>query len=122
MDPATIVIADTHAGFLRALRTAMSADPRIKVVGEATDLRAARAAVVRHHADGLVVDTGVLEAEGDVLGPLPADTTVIVVGMDDTPGLAERARRHGASGYVVKDQARLLADALLAGRDARPDQ
>ena len=114
-----IVIADDHPAFRRALHTAIAADPRIEVVAEVRDLRSARSAVLRHRAGALVVDAGVVEADGGALGPLPAGITVIVVGMDDAPGLATHARRLGAAGYVVKDDTRRLVDALLTGADDR---
>jgi DNA-binding NarL/FixJ family response regulator len=111
-----VVVADEHPTSLRALRAVIAADPRLEVVAAVADLRAARSAVVRHRAAVLVVDTGVIDANGGVLGPLPAGTSVVVVGMEDSPGVSERARRQGADGYVVKDSAHLeLIDALLRG-------
>ena len=117
--PLRIVIADDHPTFRRALRTALSADPRVTVVAEATDLRAARSAVLRHRADALVVDAGVVETAGGSLGPLSAGVIVIVVGMDDAPGLDEDARQKGAAGYVVKDESARLVEALVAAADER---
>jgi DNA-binding NarL/FixJ family response regulator len=68
----------------------------------------------------LIVARGLLKGGPDglsPLGPLPATTRTIVLGLQDDPAFGREARRAGAAAYVVKDRAdtELVAqvDALL---------
>ena len=47
------------------------------------------------------------------LGPRDADVPLIVVGLDDDPSFARRARRLGATAWIANEHAReVLPDAL----------
>jgi len=76
------------------------------------------AAIARRPApDAIVIDDRLLATPG--LGPRDADVPVIVVGLDDDPSFARRARRLGAATWIPKERAgELLPDALVT--DARP--
>jgi DNA-binding NarL/FixJ family response regulator len=61
-----------------------------------------------HHAPVLVISHRLLRQPGRAMqpiGPLPAGTRVIVLGLEVHPGFGRRASEVGADGYVVKDHA-----------------
>ena len=109
-----VVVADAHAGARHALASVLAAEPALELVAACADLAAASAALRRHRADGLVVATGLLRAGRGALGPVRAETVIVVVGMDDSPAAARLVLAQGADAYVVKDRAHTgLIDALL---------
>jgi DNA-binding NarL/FixJ family response regulator len=109
-----IVVADRHDGFRRALVAVLAEDPRL-IVLQATDLRAAGSTVRRRRAAVLVVDVALFESDRAALGPIPAGTRIVAVGMDDSKARERRALAAGADAYVVKDRAHTaLAAVLLA--------
>ena len=111
-----VVVADAHDAFRHALRTVLEADARLVVVAEARDLAHAGSAIRRDRADALVTDVNLLEAGARRLGPIPAGTAVVAVGMDDSPARERAAIRRGADAYVVKDRAHNgLVDAVVVG-------
>jgi DNA-binding NarL/FixJ family response regulator len=114
-----VVVADAHPTVRRALRTLLTTEPGINLVADVATPAAAGAAVRRRGADVLVIASGLLGAGLHALGPLPASTAVVVLGMDADPGIADQWRRHGAAAYLLKDEAHLhLPEALrsVAGR------
>ena len=111
----TIVIADAHPGYRRALRGLAERDPTLSVVADVADLREAGDVTRRRNVDALVVDADLLEAGRAQLGPLPATTAIVVMGMDDSRWSAQRAVRDGAHAYVVKDDAHLSLPRVLRG-------
>ena len=111
-----VVVADAHDGFRHALRTVLDADARLVVVAEARDLAHAGTAIRRDRADALVTDVNLLEAGPRRLGPIPAGTAVVAVGMDDSAARERAALRRGADAYVVKDRAHTgLVEAVVVG-------
>jgi DNA-binding NarL/FixJ family response regulator len=77
----------------------------VREVGTRSDL----ARVLRSlRADLIVIDDRLIPDGGHVLaglGPMPRTPRVIVVGVDDDPAFAARARRLGAAAWVAKDRA-----------------
>ena len=101
---------DALAGLLRSLRGV------ILVVEAGT--RAEIAAAMRHiRPDVIVIDDRlVMSSAAHVLagtGPAPGPVRVIVVGVDDDPAYATRARQLGAQAWVAKDRADDQLPALL---------
>jgi DNA-binding NarL/FixJ family response regulator len=109
----TVVIADPHAAFREALRKVVSHHAHLLVVAEAGDLARATSAVRRHRAGVLVLDMRLFAGGRPTLGPLPAHTAIVVVGMSDAQALAEDVLVRGAHAYVVKDQAHAVLAAVL---------
>jgi DNA-binding NarL/FixJ family response regulator len=114
-----IVLAEPHPIARQALSTLLQEDGELGVVATA-DLAGALRAVAEHRPPVLIVALSLLEGGPDglnPLGPLPAITGTIVLGLQDDPAFGRDARRAGAAAYVVKDRAdsELLAqvDALL---------
>ncbi len=101
-----VVIADDHGIVLAGLRAVLAAEPDIAVLAEATDGRAAIAAVQQQQPDLLVVDLSMPGLNGvEVIRRLhelcPA-TRVVVLSMHAAPEYVRPALRAGAAGYLVK--------------------
>jgi DNA-binding NarL/FixJ family response regulator len=112
MEP-RVVIADPHRGMCSALESTVRLSGVASVAGVASDLVSAGRIMRSLRADVLLVDADLLAEHSADLGPLSADTTIIALGMERHPGAAARARRHGASAYVVKNHSHAeLADPL----------
>jgi DNA-binding NarL/FixJ family response regulator len=112
-----VAIADPASSARRALAALVGGIPGAQVVAEVGGraqlgdvLRAAR-------PDVLLIDDRLLSGAGHVLqnlGPQPEAIGVVVLGLDDHPGFAARARRLGAQAWVAKDLAAEELPALLA--------
>jgi DNA-binding NarL/FixJ family response regulator len=88
----------------------------VTLVGEADSQEEIGAALRSARPDVLVIDDRLLPAEGHLLagaGPLPSTVRVIVMGMDDHPTFAARARHAGAEAWIAKDMADEALPALL---------
>jgi nucleotide-binding universal stress UspA family protein len=121
-----VLLAD-EAGFIRtALATALCGTPSVELVAVMNDGRALGEALMRLRPDVLVIDDRLLGRNRRL--PLDVGARVIVIGVDDDPGYAARARRAGAVAWVPKDRIDLLVAAILGssegaekyGADPRP--
>jgi DNA-binding NarL/FixJ family response regulator len=130
-----VVVADDHAlmrsGIMHALRQA----PDIRVVGEACDGLGALELVEREQPDVLLLDLHMPRMDG--LACLDRVTRewphlpVLILSVEDDPGVARRALALGAVGYVLKtinptDLASMVRTAarkqvLFAASVTRPD-
>jgi two-component system response regulator NreC len=132
MDPAssgaeetiTIVLADDHAIVRGALRSLLEGQPDFEVVGEASDLATARAAVESHGPRVLILDVNLPDglAVDHVAGlrEQAAETEIVLLTMERDLTLARRALDGGARGYLFKDAAHLeLIDAVRHAADGR---
>jgi len=104
-----VVLADDHPGMLRGLRQLLECERDIEVVGEACDLGATSSHVLLEHPDVLVLDLSLPGGSSlDAIGQFrerAAQTEVVVLTMEDSPVIAQRALSAGACGYVTKDHA-----------------
>jgi two-component system, NarL family, response regulator NreC len=105
----TIVLADDHAVVRAGLRAVLEAEPDLRVIGEADDVRVALSAVDRRRPAVLVLD---LNMPGDEpLARIPdlrataPQTAIVVLTMDDEPRHARKALEAGAAAYVLKEAA-----------------
>lgn len=103
-----VVLADREGSARRALANLLREIVGVAFVtevGTRADLaRALRSA----HADLVVIDDRLVADGQHVLagmGPMDPAPRVIVVGVDDDPAFAARARRIGAAAWVAKDRA-----------------
>jgi two-component system response regulator NreC len=117
--PIRVLLADDHARMREGLRRMLEEELDIEVVAEASDLSSASDGVHRELPHVLVVDLGLpggscIDTIGELRERVP-DTQIVVLSMEQSPILAQRALTAGASGYVSKDMADSeLPDALRA--------
>jgi DNA-binding NarL/FixJ family response regulator len=103
-----VLIADDHRMFAEALGAILATDGRIRVVGQATDGRAAVELAQKHRADVVLMDIAMpvmdgIEATRKIRTELPDTAVVMVTGSAATRDVS-RARAAGAAAYVTKDQ------------------
>jgi two-component system, NarL family, response regulator NreC len=119
LQPIRVVLADDHAGMLRGVEQLLELEPDLEVVGSACDLSSATSQVQGQRPDVLVLDLSLpggssIEAIGQLREQAP-ETEIVVLTMEDSPVVAQRALSAGASGYVTKDLAdRELPEAIRA--------
>jgi DNA-binding NarL/FixJ family response regulator len=100
--------AGSRAELLRSL-------PGVVLVAEVGSAEALANELQRSAPDMLVIDDRLVAARG--LAPRDASVAMIVVGVDDDPSFAHRARRIGAMAWIPKERAdELLPDVLERGQ------
>jgi len=121
----SVVIADDHALMRQGLRRLLEGEEHVAVAAETTELEQTGAVVAKHKPDVLVLDMHL--RDGSTLAVLrelrqrSPGTQIVIVSMDDTPALAQRALATGAIAYVLKEHAdEDLAPAVRAA--ARGDE
>lgn len=108
-DPIRVVLADPHIALRHTLSWLISAEDDLAVVAEASDVGTALAGVDRGQPHVLLLDApmrdgSTLATIRHVRARLP-DTQIVVISMDASPTLAERAIAAGALGFVLKEHA-----------------
>jgi two-component system response regulator NreC len=107
--PIRVLLADDRPGMLASLRRLLDRELDVEVVGTECVLESLTDDVLEQHPDVLVLDLGLpggssLETIGRLREQAP-QTEVVVLTMQDSPAVAQRALSIGASGYVTKDHA-----------------
>jgi DNA-binding NarL/FixJ family response regulator len=102
-----ILLADGHLLFRRGLRTLLSAESDLDVVGEASDVAEALGTARQVMPNVLVMDLALLRAQGEQ-GPLAirqidSSTGVLFLTQEDSPEQLELAIAAGARGYMLKN-------------------
>lgn len=111
MKPIEIIIADDHAGVRNGIRSILHHVSDIRVVGEASDGKAALDLVEQLSPDILLLDmempvldgTGVIKRLSEEDHPV----NVLVLSTYTDRAYIRAALEHGASGYLIKDEAPL---------------
>lgn len=105
----TLVIADDHPIFRQGLRQIIELEPGLKVLGEASDGRAALNLIQELHPDVAVLDVNMPEMKGfDVAREIQRQEQqvgVIFLTMYDDERMFNEALNVGAKGYLLKDSA-----------------
>lgn len=100
----TIVVVDDHAIVREGVIALLSADARIRVVGECSDPSAAIPLVARLCPDILLLDLVLRDKHGlDVLRKVRGKTKVIILSMRADELQVAEALHFGAVGYLVKE-------------------
>lgn len=120
----SVVLTDDHAVVRGALKALLDAQDDLEVVGEASDLASARAAVRDSEPDVLVLDVNLPDGLGvDAVAGLREEgpgTEIVLLTMERDPTLARRAIESGALGYLFKDAAHLeLIEAVRNASESR---
>ena len=123
--PVRVVIVDDSSSMRDGLRGLLDSSDAIEVTGEAGDLNAATRLLIQERPDVLVLDLNLPDGSSlSRLAKLRSEspgTQIVIISMDDTPGLVQRAISSGAIGYVLKEYAdEDLAHAIHAA--ARGDE
>ncbi|MGB7685810.1 MAG: response regulator transcription factor [Solirubrobacterales bacterium] len=122
--PITIVLADDHAVVRGALKALLEGQVDFEVVGEAADIRSAKAAVADLQPGVLILDVNMpdglaVDAVADLRREAPG-TEIVLLTVERAPTLARRAIEAGARAYLVKDAAHLeLVDAVRRASEGR---
>jgi two-component system, NarL family, response regulator NreC len=117
--PIGVILADDHALIRSHLRALLDREEDIEVLGEAADLDSTLRELRRHDPHVLVLDLRMPDGSGlarigDLRARAPA-TGIVMLTMEESPALAQRALAVGALGYVLKELAdRELAPAVRA--------
>jgi two-component system, NarL family, response regulator NreC len=120
----TIVLADDHAVVRGALKALLDGQPDFEVVGEATDIESARAAVQASKPRVLILDVNMpdglaVDSVAELRLGFP-NTEVVLLTMERDLTLAGRALEGGALAYLFKDAAHLeLIDAVRHAAEGR---
>ena len=102
----TVVLADDHLIFREGLRALLSAEPDLRIVGEAGDGLEAVLRVERLQPDVLVLDLMMPGLNGDEVARQVSQrvpkTHIVVLSMYTSEAYVLKALRSGAAGYVLK--------------------
>jgi len=104
-----VLIADDHAIVRTGLRTLLTADPTIELVGEATGGYEALELAEKTRPDILLLDLSMPDLDGisvtrEIRLRLP-ETRVLILTVHEEQALLQEAIRAGAAGYVLKQAA-----------------
>lgn len=107
--PIRILIVDDHSVLRAGLRMLLNAEDDLTVVGEASDVAQAVAALAREQPDVVLVDISMPEVNGlDGLAQMQAAAPAsrfLILTMHDDEGYLRTALSAGAAGYVLKQAA-----------------
>jgi DNA-binding NarL/FixJ family response regulator len=100
-----IILVDDHPVVLGGLGTALEAQPDVEIVGRATTLAEARAAILAQRPDVALVDVRLPDGSGLELLERATEAgqpAFILVTTFDAPQYVEVAMEMGASGFLLK--------------------
>ena len=105
--PITCLIADDHEIVREGLRMALSREPNIRVVGEASDGEAAVVLAERRRPAVVLMDVRMGNVDGVTAASRIRDrvpgTAVVLFTAHAERNLLQRGREAGARGYVLKE-------------------
>jgi two-component system response regulator NreC len=105
--PFTIVLAEDHTILREGLKSLLSSQPDLKIVGEAGDGLEAIRSVQNHSPDLILLDLSMPRMTGlDAIKEIKrvnADTKIIVLTVHSTEEYILATLQAGADGYVLKD-------------------
>jgi DNA-binding NarL/FixJ family response regulator len=99
-----VLLADREGAARRALAGSLKAIDGVELAGEIGDSAELADALRLTRSEVLVIDDRLLRDMESMLAGLPA-LRVLVLGADDDPAFAARARRLGAEAWFAKDHA-----------------
>jgi DNA-binding NarL/FixJ family response regulator len=103
--PLRALLADPNPRARRAVAAVLGDVDGVVLVGQVDSWGDVADSLHREQVDVLVVDDGLLAHDGQARGRVPQGLRVIVLGVDDDPTFAARARSLGAEAWIAKDAA-----------------
>ena len=112
-----VVIADDHPIIRQHIRKLLEKNSLVQIIGEAANGKEALDCVEKLHPDVLILDIQMPEMDGlQTLGHLHrshARVHVLIVSAYSDPHFRAEAKKLGAAGYILKEEApELLTDAV----------
>lgn len=103
------LIVDDHNSMRRVVRMLLERSGEVKVVAEAQDGAQALRAITEHQPDVVVLDIYMDRLDGfgvlSALQKMPHPPKVVMLSMNDSSAVADRALNSGASAFVPKKMA-----------------
>ena len=117
-----ILVVDDHKLVLKSIENLLNREPDMQVVGTAENGRAAIQLAQAAEPDVIVMDVSMPELDGiraaREIKALGISARIIMLSMHYSGALVQQARKNGASGYIVKQQAnKELIPAIRAAYD-----
>lgn len=116
----SVLVVDDHEVLSGSLALAVDAEPDMATVGVARDLAGARAGVVHHSPDVVLLDRRLPDGDGveaiSELRALAPDVKVVVLTASDKDHVLVQAIEAGASGFLSKTRG--LGEVISAVRSA----
>ena len=124
MNPITVLLAEDHKIVREGLRAMLNLEADIQVVGEAENGRQSVALASQLCPDVVIMDITMpqlsgFEATRQILQTMPS-TKVLVLSVHGDDAYVERARALGAAGYLTKQTATVLPDAIREVHKGKP--
>lgn len=107
--PIQVLIVDDHEVVRKSLKAMLAKEPDIQVIGTAVDGREAIQAAQNLNPDVIVMDLSMpgldgVRAAGEIQA-LGLSARIIILSMHQNSALVQQARKNGAAGYIMKQQA-----------------
>ena len=114
-----VLIADDHTLVRKSIENLLKREPDMQVVGTAENGRTAIQLAQVKEPDVIVMDVSMPELDGiraaGEIKALGITTCIIMLSMHHSTTLVQQARKNGAAGYIIKQQAnRDLVPAIRA--------
>lgn len=104
-----VLLVDDHQVVLQSIRALVGREPDIEIVGTAVSGREAIEMAEEKEPDVIVMDVSMPELDGiRAAGEIKKRgivAKIIMLSMHYSSALVQQARRNGASGYIIKQQA-----------------
>ena len=103
----TVLVCDDHAVFREGVKSILSRQPDLEVIGEAADGKQAVALTAETHPDVVLMDISMPVLKGfdatRLIKKACPDVEVLILTVYDDEDLVARCLEAGASGYILKD-------------------
>ncbi len=104
-----VLVVDDHKLVRKSIQTLLMRESDIQVIGTAKDGRTAIELAQAEEPDVIVMDVSMPELDGiraaGKIKALGISTQIIMLSMHHSSALVQQARKNGASGYIIKQQA-----------------
>jgi DNA-binding NarL/FixJ family response regulator len=104
-----ILVVDDHEAVRKSLMAMLAREPDMQVVGTAENGREAIQLAQTIDPDVIVMDVSMPEIDGirtaGKIQDLGISTQIIMLSMHHNSTLVQQARKNGATGYIIKQQA-----------------